>query len=81
MCQKKGTRTESDAAYMQQCEGLSERGIKNPDPRKQAFDDITTLISEWRLKGYHPIVMGDLNSTPNDPELLHFMEVNGLIDL
>ncbi len=81
VCQKRGVRTGPNTAHMQQCEGLRERGIKNPDPRNQVFEDISKIIGEWKGKGYHPIVMGDLNTVSDDPELVRFMEVNGLVDL
>ena len=81
VCQKKGTKTGPNTSYMQQIEGLRERGIKNPDPRNQLFDDLTAIIAEWTVKGYHPIVMGDLNTVSTDPELIQFMETNGLHDL
>ena len=48
VCQKKGTKTGPDTAYMQQIEGLRERGIRNPDPRNQLLSDLTELITEGR---------------------------------
>ena len=78
---KKGTRTGPDTSYMQQYKGLREQGFTNPDPRNQLFEDLTTLITEWTGRGYHPIVMGDLNTPPNDPELVSFMDKNGLYDI
>ena len=81
VCQKKGARAGPDTAFMQQYEGLRKKGITNPDPRKQLFDDLTDMIAEWRERNYHPIVMGDLNSVMTDKDLHIFMQTNGLHDL
>lgn len=81
VCQKKGTKVGPGTAYMQQYEGLRKAGITDPDPRKQTFVDVTTLIQEWRAKQYIPIVMGDFNSTANDNDMKAFMRLNGLVDL
>ncbi|KAL7549687.1 hypothetical protein ACHAWF_012950 [Thalassiosira exigua] len=50
------------------------QGVQNPDPRNKILDDITDLISEWGKKGYHPLVMGDLNPRDNDKKLDEFIE-------
>jgi len=81
VCQKKGAKINPKTAYMQQYEGLRERGITNPDPRTQVFKDLAVLIAEWATKAYHPIVMGDLNAVSAEPALQEFMTTNGLHDL
>ena len=42
VCQKKGTKTGPDTAYMQQHVSTREAGIKDPDPRKTARRPIAT---------------------------------------
>ena len=81
VCQKKGSKTGPDTAYMQQIEGLREKGIKNPDPRSQIFTDVTEIIKEWAELGYHPMVMGDMNADYNDEDFKKFIQENGLNDL
>ena len=66
---------------MHQIEGLRERGIHDPDPRNQLFEDLNDVIADWVAKGYHPIVMGDLNTVSTDHELIQLMETNELHDL
>ena len=81
VCQRKGAKAGPTTAFMQQYVGLRERGITNTDPRNQGIDDLTVLIDEWATKGYHPIVMGDLNAVSTEPELQEFMTTNRLHDL
>ena len=79
--QNRGTRTGPDTAYMQQYEALRAAGTATPDPRNQLLDDLTVLISEWREKGYKPVVMGDFNADMTDPRFADFVNGNALIDV
>ena len=77
----KGSKTTTNTSFMMQYEDMIEEGIVNLDPLGKTLKDPTALITEWSLKGYHPVVMGDLNSEISEKELEEFIDVNGLQDL
>ena len=81
VCQKKGAAAGPLTSYTRQFEELSERGIKNPDPRKQTLTDLTKLIQEHAPQGYHPMIMGDFNDLVSAKEIQDFMDENQLIDI
>ena len=62
VCQSRGTVAGPDTAFMQQVAALRSAGVVNPDPRNQILDDLTDLITEWKEKGYHPLIGIDANS-------------------
>ena len=66
---------------MRECNALRLKGHKNPDPRAQLLKDVGKLLHEWTEKGYHPLIMGDFNSAPGDPDLVNWMDRHGLFDL
>lgn len=51
------------------------------DPRKQTLTDLTKLIEEYAVQGYHPLVMGNFNNDIASPEIQTFMQENQLLDL
>ncbi|KAL7526267.1 hypothetical protein ACHAWF_005244, partial [Thalassiosira exigua] len=81
VCQKRGTRTTANTAYMQQVVHQRSEGIANPDPRNQILDDITALIADHRQNGFHPLIMGDFNVSDKDPHFEDFLLANNLHDL
>lgn len=81
VCQKKGAKTGPDTSFMVQLTSLREQGIECPDPRNQVLADVTDVITEWKQKGYHPLVMGDFNADLDDKDFAEFVDVNNLHDL
>ena len=81
VCQSRGTLAGPDTAFMQQIEALRAQGVHNPDPRDQILDDMTDLISEWTVKGYHPIIGLDANASLDEARFARFLDRNNLIDV
>ena len=81
VCQKRGSTTTPNTSYAREINHLRLKGHKYPDPRAQLLKDIGKLLYEWTNLGYHPILMGDFNSDPNNEDLRDFMSRHGLIDL
>ena len=84
VCQKKGTLSGPNTAYMQQVRAHIADGDKTPDPREKIFHALTELIQQNQQQGYSPILALDANE---DWERLgentfnHFMINNGLVDI
>jgi hypothetical protein len=49
------------STYIQQMSRLSDMGHKNPNPRKQLFDDLQALISKWNDQRDITIILIDAN--------------------
>eukprot|EP00970_Alexandrium_tamarense_P011192 scaffold2391_cov126-Alexandrium_tamarense.AAC.1 len=81
VCQSRGTLAGPDTAFMQQIEALRAQGVHNPDPRDQILDDMTDLITEWTVKGYHPIIGLDANASLDEARFARFLDRNNLIDV
>jgi hypothetical protein len=52
--------------WMQQWALLRETGKKNPDPIKTFYNDLATLLLQWKLLGYKVILMMDSNKQIGD---------------
>lgn len=79
--QKAGSDAGQDTLYMQQWRAMRADGIKNPDPRNAVLNSVSTILSEWGQKGYHPLVMIDANSQIDEKKFKTFIAQHGLIDL
>lgn len=78
---KKGSRPGPDTSFMRQYNAIRMEGTKNPDPKSRLMSDLTTLISDWGKKGFHPMIMGDYNSEIHENDMVAFVEQNRLHDL
>lgn len=56
----------SQTCYQQHMNILRQKGIKNPNPRKQLISDLTNVITHWNNNGDFTIVMMDANEGLHD---------------
>lgn len=70
-------------SYFQQWHTLKQRGVKNPQPRKQILRDLQSLILEFIFNGYDVCLGIDANAGLDDnrQQLRFFAEDCGLIDI
>lgn len=83
VCQEVGSATGPYTAFNQQYLALREAGQREPNPRRQIFDDLGRLITEHRARGYRPILLIDANGDyqkGKDKDLLKFMDDSQLTD-
>lgn len=71
--------------YTMQYTALRQEGKTDPNPRQDILDEITSLISDIRKKGFRPVVMMDANGdayheSKPDRKFAKFIEENGLVD-
>ncbi len=80
VCKTHGAKT----AYSQQQSLQMQRGIENPDPRKQCLKDLKEFINERRAGPLHSIiVMMDANENIMDrnSQIAAFIQQTGLVDV
>ena len=82
VCHEKHNNPGPTTAFHQQYVEMRKIGIKDPNPRQQILDDLCTLISEKRDRGYRPILMIDANGdyTTKDKGLKNFLHKANLCD-
>jgi len=85
VCHEKSDNPGPYTAFSQQYSALRESGVKDPNPRKQVLQDLTTLIDQKRKEGYRPVVMMDANgdytcANGQDRDLAQFVQDNNLVD-
>jgi hypothetical protein len=70
-------------AWMQQWSLLREKGIKNPDPIKHFYDDLSTELTKWTQEGCEIILMMDANEPLGERPggLGHLVGRHSLVDL
>jgi hypothetical protein len=75
----KGTNT----AYQQQASLQKDRGIKEPNPKKEFFKDLKQFIKEKRASGHSVILMMDANEGLFDKAsgVATFFQETGLVDV
>ena len=81
--QAKGTKSGPMTAYSQQINEMIKEGDLNLDPRTRLLDDLRSLITDWRKKGFRPILMMDANDDLTNPKgsgFQTFVTEMGLID-
>ncbi len=72
-----------DTAYAQQYRLLLLKGIQQPNPRQQFFDDLTLQLTEWRQDPEHGVFIGiDANeSLRTGKHFQRFLQQNQLVDI
>eukprot|EP00978_Attheya_sp_CCMP212_P003376 scaffold6986_cov35-Attheya_sp.AAC.1 len=68
-------------AHKQQMRLLRQRGINNPNPRKQWCDDLLALVETWIAEGAEVLIMADANSPLNDKGFGSFVARSKLYDI
>lgn len=81
VCQKAGAKSGPETAFTQQCIQMRADGDTSPDPRNEIFKNMSKVLEEWTLKGYHPLVMIDANSEITETKLQEFTQKYGLHDI
>eukprot|EP00978_Attheya_sp_CCMP212_P003230 scaffold6619_cov36-Attheya_sp.AAC.2 len=68
-------------AHKQQMRLLRQRGINNPNPRKQWCDDLLASVETWIAEGAEVLIMADANSPLNDKGFGSFVARSKLYDI